>query len=350
MNNLKDVKVIIPALNPDQKLLKLLDGLKERGFEPPIVVNDGSNLECSRYFEAAQKEYGCTVLEHKKNKGKGRALKTAFSFIKEDNECRYAVTIDADGQHEPADVLRCIMAAKEPENNGKIIFGCRNFNESHVPAKSRMGNNSMHILMRFTYGMNLSDTQTGLRVFPAEYFQWLLEVEGERFEYETNMLIVMQGKEIPYGEVMIRTVYIEENKSSHFRPITDSLIIIRPFLKFLISSFGSSLVDLTAFTLLFWLLKDFSQQGAIWGATITARILSACCNYLLNRHRVFEQGNRKSPAKYMILCILQMCMSAALVTSLYGMVGAGATGIKIVVDVILFFISYQIQRNWVFSK
>lgn len=350
MNKLQDVSVIIPALNPDKKLLELLEKLEEQGFKPPLIVNDGSSPECETYFKTAEETYHCTVLKHEENKGKGRALKTAFSYLLKEQECSYAVTIDADGQHEPEDVLRCVLAAKEPEHRGSIIFGCRNFDEPHVPGKSRLGNKSMCLLMRFTCGMKLSDTQTGLRVFPKEYFSRLLETQGERFEYETNMLIDIQREKIPYDEVKIKTVYIEENKSSHFRPLADSLIIIRPFFKFLISSCGSSLVDLAAFSLLFWLMRKMPQREAIWIATVAARVLSACCNYALNRHRVFGQGSRKSPVKYLILCVVQMCMSAALVAAIYGLVGSGATLIKIVVDVCLFFLSYQIQREWVFSE
>lgn len=348
MNNLSDVRVIIPALNPDDKLLKLLEKLKEQGFEPPLLVNDGSKAECAHYFETAKEKYGCTVLVHEENKGKGRALKTAFSYLEKDEECRLAVTIDADGQHEPDDVLKCIQAAKESEN--EIIFGCRNFDEPQVPKKSRWGNKSMCLLMKFTCGMVLSDTQTGLRVFTKEYFARLLEIEGERFEYETNMLIDIQREKIPYGEVKIKTVYIEENKTSHFRPVADSLIIIRPFVKFLLSSGSSSLVDIGAFSVLFYLLKGLPERETIWVATVAARILSACCNYMLNRQMVFRKGNKKSPVKYLVLCVAQMCMSAVLVSVLYGIIGAGAPLIKIAVDVGLFFISYQIQREWVFAE
>lgn len=350
MNKLEDVSVVIPALNPDERLLGLLKELKKLGFLPPLLVNDGSKAECETYFKMAQEQYDCTVLVHEENKGKGRALKTAFAYLEKDTKCQYAVTIDADGQHTPEDVLKCILTAKEAENKGKIIFGCRDFSQPQVPAKSRMGNRSMCLLMRFTCGMTLSDTQTGLRVFPRQYFGKLLEVAGERFEYETNMLIDMQKEKIPYGEVKIQTVYLENNKSSHFRPVADSLVIIRPFLKFLVSSCGSSVIDLVAFSLLFWLLKGLPEREAIWGATVFARIISASCNYMLNRHRVFGTGSGKSPVKYMTLCIVQMCMSAALVAAIYGMVGAGATGIKIIVDICLFFLSYQIQREWVFAK
>lgn len=350
MNRLEDVRVVIPALNPDERLLELLEELKTLGFLPPILVNDGSKCECETYFKKAQEQYNCTVLVHEENKGKGQALKTAFSYLEKEDNCQYAVTIDADGQHKPQDVLRCVLSAKEPENKEKIIFGCRDFSQPQVPGKSRIGNRSMCLLMRFTCGMNLSDTQTGLRVFPRRYFEKMLRVEGERFEYETNMLIEIQKEKIPYGEVKIQTVYLENNKSSHFRPVADSLVIIRPFLKFLVSSCGSSVIDLVGFSVLFWLLKGFSQREAIWGATVLARVISASCNYMLNRHRVFGTGSGKSPVKYMTLCVVQMCMSAALVAAIYNIVGAGATGIKIVVDICLFFLSYQIQREWVFAK
>ena len=141
-----------------------------------LIVNDGSSPECETYFKTAEETYHCKVLKHEENKGKGRALKTAFSYLLKEKECSYAVTIDADGQHEPEDVLRCVLAAKEPEHRGSIIFGCRNFDEPHVPGKSRLGNKSMCMLMRFTCGMKLSDTQTGLRVFPKEYFLSLIHI------------------------------------------------------------------------------------------------------------------------------------------------------------------------------
>lgn len=342
--------MIIPALNPDEKLLELLEKLKAEGFLPPVLVNDGSSPACEMYFETAREKYQCTILEHEENKGKGRALKTAFSYLINDDQCKYAVTIDADGQHKPEDVLQCVLAAQQLENKGKIIFGCRNFDEPHVPAKSRIGNKSMCFLMRFTCGMMLSDTQTGLRVFPKKYLSKLLEIAGERFEYETNMLVDIQRENLPYDEVKIKTVYMQNNRSSHFRPIKDSLIIIRPFLNFLMSSIGSSMIDLVAFTLLFWLINGLPEREAIWIATIAARALSGGCNYMLNRHRVFGQGGRKSPVKYLTLCVLQMCMSAALVAAVYGMIGIGASFIKIVVDVCLFFLSYRIQREWVFSE
>lgn len=350
MSKLQNVKVVIPALNPDEKLLELLERLRALGFEAPLVVNDGSRKECRQYFEKARMVYGCTVLEHKENRGKGRGLKTAFSYIlQKEKECRYVVTIDADGQHEPEDVLRCVEAAREQKD--RILFGCRDFSQEQVPAKSRFGNRSMCLLMRFVCGMALSDTQTGLRVFPAVYLKQMLEVKGERFEYETNMLFEIRRERIPYGEVSIRTVYLEQNRSSHFRPVKDSLRIVMPFLKFISASVSSSLIDFGAFTLLFYLLEGrLSDKPAIWLATVAARVLSAVCNYTMNRRKVFGQGTGKAPVRYAVLCAGQMCLSALLVSLIYGLLKAGAPGIKVVVDVGLFFASYQIQREWVFRK
>ena len=109
--------------------------------------------------------------------------------------------------------------------------------------------------------MTISDTQTGLRAIPRQYLETLNAVKGDRFEYETNMLLAMKDNAIPFDEVKIRTVYIEENKSSHFHVIRDSWriykLILAHFFRYTISSIVSAVVDTGGFALFSHLFAAF---------------------------------------------------------------------------------------------
>ncbi|MBQ6614681.1 MAG: glycosyltransferase family 2 protein [Clostridia bacterium] len=201
------VSVIVPSLNPDEKLCNTIKSLLEVGFTDIICVNDGSREDCLKYFPPESENI--TRLTHEVNRGKGAALKTAFSYIVENRpDSIGAVTVDGDGQHAAKDVLACVE--QMVEDGDKIILGCRDFSLSHVPARSRFGNRLTSGVFRALCGLKISDTQTGLRAFPSAYYKDMLEVSGDRFEYETNMLLEMKARKIPYGEVKIDTVYIEE--------------------------------------------------------------------------------------------------------------------------------------------
>ena len=231
---LKNITVIIPSLNPDEKLQNTVNNLLSVGFTDIVCVNDGSREDCLGFFP--KESANVTRLTHEFNRGKGAALKTAFAYLLQRRPNSIgAVTVDGDGQHAAKDVLRCVeqmVADKE-----KIILGCRDFSEPHVPKRSRYGNRITSGVFKLLCGMKLSDTQTGLRAFPAKYYTDMLEISGDRFEYETNMLLEMKARKIPYGEVKIETVYIEENKTSHFRPFKDSYRIYSLIFKFTLGEF-----------------------------------------------------------------------------------------------------------------
>ena len=212
--------IVIPAYKPDEKLLALIRSLKEKTKASLLVVNDGSGADFEPIFEAVE-ALDCTLLVHPQNKGKGAALKTAFAYLKE--HCapeEIIVTADADGQHLPEDILRCMKEAEEhPE---ALVLGSRGFDGS-VPLRSRFGNSASRITFHLLMGKRVQDTQTGLRAFSAKFLDEMLAVPGARYEYEMQMLCRFAKKKLPIREVIIQTVYIEENKSSHFNPIRDAL-------------------------------------------------------------------------------------------------------------------------------
>lgn len=351
-----DLTIIIPSLNPDEKLIGTLNGILEQGFRKIVVVDDGSDAQHKKPFEYA-KEQGCTVLVHEVNKGKGRALKTAFEYCMK-QDCLGVITVDGDGQHAPEDIVRCGQELLRC-NNQQVILGCRDFSQEDVPFKSRYGNNITRFAFLALCGIKISDTQTGLRAIPGEFLQAMSEYKGERFEYETNMLLEMKSQGIPFSEVKIATIYLDENASTHFHPFRDSFKIYKIILKYSISSGASALLDLLVFYLALIVLEGMgmdttvnSGQAVLLG-TVVARVVSSLFNYAVNRKVVFKSASAGSFFRYYALCLVQMAASALLVAVLSGLFVTGKvakTVIKLIVDTGLFFVSFGIQREWVFKK
>ncbi len=352
MASYSSVAVIIPSLSPDEKLLALLDDLRKAAFETIVIVNDGSSDQYSSYFETARDSFGCTVLTHAVNQGKGRALKTAFNYLLNQPQVCHAVTVDADGQHRIADIISVARATLEHPDS--LIMGCRDFssNNQNIPARSRFGNRTTSRVLRWICGISLSDTQTGLRGFSPAGMRRFLATKGERFEYEMNMILDAKESEIPLHEVPIETVYIEENRTSHFNPLLDSMRIYAVFSKFILSSILSWIVDIGMFALLFWVWRLFQLRAdvGIVAAAYVARAVSAFVNYSVNKHRVFKSNDsgHGTLLRYAVLCVCQITVSAFLTKWLVSLFMFNATPIKIVVDILLFVISFRIQRGWVF--
>lgn len=355
MDSYYDIPVIIPSYEPDDKLIKLLEALEQAGISHVVVVDDGSGAQYETLFERAEEMDNCTVLHHAVNLGKGRALKTAFNHcLRVYGESPGCVSADSDGQHTPADILACMR--KLWENPQALILGCRDFDAPSVPARSSFGNKCTRKVFRYLLGLSVSDTQTGLRAIPALFMKELMQVKGERFEYETNMLIETKNLNIPILEVPVETVYIEENKTSHFNPIKDSVRIYLVFGKFLFSSLSSSVLDLLLFHILCMVLLPFGEEireiPYIVAATVGARVISAVYNFLINYRVVFKsKGNLAVTAgKYGLLAVCQMMCSAFLVNGLHGLIGGTEVLIKMPVDVFLFFASFVIQREFVYRR
>ena len=361
---MNDIAIIVPSLNPDKNLNMVVDGMTAAGFDKVIMVDDGSDEEHKAAFKKAMSEHpGCVLLTHEVNRGKGCAIKTAFSYILENMpEISGCITIDGDGQHTPED---CVRIADELKKDPDLLcFGCRDFDQEQVPLSNKIGNKITAWIFRAFFGMNISDAQTGLRGFPRKYLEQFLEVEGERYEYESNMLMYMSEKDIPFSEIKIQTVYSDDNSGSHFNKVKDSVRIYKPILKkatplkYVLSSAAGTVVDATAFTLFNSLFKGVSQ---IWLQTFLttglARIISAFTNYTLNYRWVFKSdaSKAKSAAKYLTTAIVQYAASYVLCTLVFGLaakagiVGFGRTLLKLCIDGVLFFISYQIQKRWVFK-
>ena len=225
----KSCVVLLPSLNPNEKFDQVIDGLREAGFEKIMIVDDGSDEQHQEHFIRAEAFPECTVLHHDGNKGKGRALKDGFiEVLKRFPDAEGVITIDGDGQHLTKDIIACGNRMLEEKN--KIVLGCRDFDLPGVPARSIAGNKTTSRMFR-VYGIRLSDTQTGLRAIPKRYLSRFSAIEGERFEYETNMLLKMKRQGIDFVEQAIETVYEDENAGSHYDTVKDSWRIFKIMLK-----------------------------------------------------------------------------------------------------------------------
>lgn len=362
--------IVMPVYNPDEKMTIFVDSLLEAGFDDIVMVNDGSREDTLTYFEQAAAHPEVTLLVHEVNGGKGKALKTAFSYLAANRQdVDMAITVDGDGQHNVDCINSCLAAADE--HPGTIILGGRDFADKNIPARSRVGNKISATVYRFAIGVKLNDTQTGLRVIPAKYFEPFSGIKGDRYEYETNMLVTIANLQAPYLEVPIETIYIDDNASSHFNPIKDSvkiyLVVLKNFFKFMISSILSWLVDIGLFTLLVYLLEGkltseinvfglFKLSTNVLVCTAAARVVSSIVNFIINRKTVFKSADNvaSTAVRYYILVICQLLASSILVdifaVDLLNVTGILETVVKCIVDICLFIASYGIQRGWVFKN
>lgn len=351
-----NVTLVIPSLDPDDKLVITVEEAIANGFSDIILIDDGSHEENKKYFRELDSHPEVTLLTHEVNRGKGAALKTAFSYFLENRSNSLGViTADGDGQHRISDIF---AAAREMTNGTPaVILGCRDFSLPHVPSRSRFGNKATSLVFRLFCGMKISDTQTGLRAIPREFLPTLITAKGTRYEYETNMLLMMSSYSIPYREVKIETVYYDNNEKSHFRPIRDSIRVYGLIFKYAISSIASSVVDLSAFFILSHTIFYHGTPEHIFFATFFARVISVIVNFSLNKKLVFDSrgGVGKTFFRYVCLAVPIMLSSAALVYVLshlnifHGIDAFIKTLIKLPVDVFLFLISFRVQQKWVFS-
>lgn len=345
-----DIVIIIPSYKPEREIMMEFIGKVKSNFKNIVIVDDGSGKEYRDFFNNLQNE-GIVVLRHYLNFGKGRGIKTAFNYVLNNYpDILGVVTADCDGQHYIEDIIKC--AEKLKENPEKLVIGYRNFDEKQVPFRSRFGNKITRGVFNTFVGIKITDTQSGLRAFGKNTMETFLRTAGERYEYETNMLIDCKEKDIEIAEVPISTVYIKNNSGSHFNPIKDSIIIYKLFAKYIISSLSSFIVDILLFTLFVSLLPKINLKGIteIVIATILARIISATYNFIINSKVVFKNQNKNSIIKYFILCILQMFISAFAVSALFDLIHINSTLIKVIVDTVIFIINFVIQREWVFKK
>lgn len=334
--------VLIPAYQPDARLPRLI--LELHRADPStkiVVVDDGSGQKFSDIFEAAATA-GAHVISYENNRGKGYALREGFTWIRDSagdsQEC--VVTADADGQHTLNDIFR---VGRTCTDSGTSVLGVREF-VGHVPARSRIGNTATSALFWLATGWKLKDTQTGLRAFPLALLPALLEVQGDRYEYELRVLLHLAKFRQPVTQISIETIYEAGNPTSHFRPLQDSARIWAPLLKFAASSGIATIIDYVLVLLL------NAVTGTLLFPVVAARLVSASVNFAMNR-RVFEAMGvplRRSAIRYAALAAAVVAGSYTMLAVLTG-IGMPLWIAKIIADTTMYLVSYSAQSRYVFA-
>lgn len=354
------VALVVPSFHPSRELLgPFIAGAVAQGFTRIIVVDDGSGPEYADVFDDVARRFGCLVLRHPVNRGKGRALKTAIEHIAaHEPTAEVVVTADSDGQHAPGDLVRVAERALDDLRLGRptVVLGVRTFEGDSIPPKSKWGNKATSAIVRLLFGRRLADTQTGLRAFPLEVAEKSALVVGERFDYEMNVLLWLLATRQSIDEVPIDTIYHDlANSVSHFRPVVDSTrvyaVIVRQFLKFSGASIASAVLDLAVYVLLLdYVFASDRMPSHIAIAVVVARIVSSVFNFSVNKWLVFHDTSAPVPsfARYAVLAAGILAVSALATTALSVISGGHVVWAKIVVDGTLFVASYVIQERWVF--
>lgn len=324
-------------------MLNLISSLKMETNDDIVVVDDGSGSDYEHIFYAAA-QLGCIVLHHPFNLGKGAALKTGFSYIKAHGEPEGVVCADCDGQHTVLDIMNVEAVTRTWHTH--IVLGARKF-VGHVPLRSRLGNTLTKSIFAFATGNRIDDTQTGLRGYPAGMLEWLCRVPGSRFEYELNILIDAGRDGYPICQIPISTVYDDNNRSSHFHPVIDSIRVYLPMVKFSGSSILSAVIDFIMLLLL------QTKTGNLLISVAGARACSSLFNYTCNKHFVFNRianNTIHSCLRYYSLAFGILGCNYLLLSALINLLGIPLVAAKIITETVLFAASYWTQKKYVFNQ
>ena len=334
--------VVIPAYRPSAGLIDLVRALAGR-VGPVVIVDDGSGPEFAETFRQAGVFDNVQLLRHAVNLGKGAALKTAFNHVLcAMPDAAGVVTADADGQHHPQDIEA--VAATLAKNPDALVLGARTFG-SDVPLRSRFGNIMTRGVMHALLGRRITDTQTGLRGIPAYLLPRLLRVESTGYEFELEMLIAAHQLSIPVVERPIRTIYEQGNKSSHFNPIVDSMKIYFILLRFGGVSLMTALLDNLVFIL------AVHRLGSVLASQVLGRFFAVIFNYSMVRSSVFYSRQRHKAVlpKYLALVVASGTCSYLGIQALSKPFGVPVVAAKLLVETVLFFVNFAIQRLFIFQ-
>lgn len=335
--------VLIPSLEPDARLVELVRDL--RGQEPRagvLVVDDGSGPAFDAAFDQVEAA-GATVLRLPVNHGKGHALKLGLRYVATEHPGQDVVSADCDGQHTVADIGAVAAALSAADD--ALVLGVREFT-GEVPWRSRFGNAFSRAAFALATRLRLTDTQTGLRGYPAGLLGWADAVPGDRFDYEQRVLLAATCDGVRVREVPVSTVYLEANRSSHFRPVLDSIRVLAPVARFLASSFLGFCLDTVA------LLVLFAATGSLLGSVLGARGLSGAVNFMVNRRWVFgdrRRSARTAAVQYAVLAGVLLAANFGMLTAFVGF-GLPVLLAKVVTEMLLLGASFTLQRRVVFAE
>ena len=333
---------LVPSYQPTDILFGLLEGLRCASSAPIVIVDDGSGADYAAVFERVRQMDGVTVLTNAVNLGKGAALKHGMNYILVHHpDCVGVVTADADGQHAAADILH--VAAALQDDPDRVMFGVRAF-DTEVPLRSRFGNTVSRHIYRFLIGIDLSDTQTGLRGIPRRLMEFCLAIRANRYEFETEQLVVIKSNRMSVREIPIQTIYFESNRDSHFRPLRDSARIYFVLLRYSIASVITEMADLAVFATV------MAASGDLVWSNVIGRLVALWVQFMLLQRFVFRlRGGAGTLAMYLGLVVVSGVISTALQLQIANLVPFPVAA-KVMAEVMVFVFNFLFLRDFVFGR
>ena len=354
-----DAVILIPALNPPASFPSYIQELKEQGFKRIVVVNDGSRTDKLPVFYRI-KRLGATVIDHPHNLGQGAALRTGFQYYLEQYQGQSdgVITLNADRQIPASDAAKIASSLHNEQTMGSfaLVVGTRNLEGRNVSDYDYRMGGVMKLLYHMLMGVRLNDPLSGVFGIPDLRVRQCLDIEGDGYAYATSM--TMSFEKIGFLQVPVSYANYEEGVEPAFRKVADTIRILftifKKFIFYSVTSLGASILDV----ILFGIFNSVTFRGnpmAIIYSTVCARVISASVNYLLTKRFVFHfksdsaQDTTRSAGQFFLLSAMQCICSALSVSAVKMLLGGSAVGIKVLVDAMLFFVSYKIQHKYIFK-
>jgi glycosyltransferase involved in cell wall biosynthesis len=213
------IAAVVPCYNAGTRLLPVLQHLL-KVVDTVWVVDDGSTDGAAENLQSLPVQ----VLAFPKNRGKGYALLEGFRAALAVETVKAVVVVDADGQHDPAEIPRLVDALRD--HDADLVIGARSFQEGRVPWRSRFGNRLTALIACVLLRRHIPDTQSGFRLHRRAFLEAVTtSIPGGRYETEMEILVKAVREHWKIVNVPIRTIYETGNPSSHFGPVRDSVRI-----------------------------------------------------------------------------------------------------------------------------
>ena len=336
--------LLIPAYNPEEKIIAVIKGLPKGVFDQVLIVNDGSNPKYLEIFNQLSMISNVNILEHETNQGKGAALKTGFSYIlKNAKNCLGVVTADADGQHLKKDIL-AIADCLKPEQR-ELTIGSRTF-DSDVPLRSHFGNKLTRIIMKFVFKIDLKDTQSGLRAIPYSLLPQLLKISFNRYEFEIEMLLAAKKNGYRFKEIEIDTIYENNNIASSFNPVIDSARIYFVLFRYILASLITAAVDYIVF------FVSYAFFPKIFFCTYAARLVALFVNFFILKKFVFHSKEKIViiGMKYLLIVGISGFISSVTIEYFHNVLNLNIVISKVSAELLFYVGIFIAQKEFVFKK
>jgi len=335
---------LVPAFNPGEVVIDVVKKTLSE-VDHVILVNDGSDARNTEILNQLDKSSAdISLLSHRGNFGKGFAIQSGLNLALQMG-FDHVIMLDSDGQHDPAEIQ--LFKDKLAERDCSFIIGTRT-QINKMPLKSKIGNISMSWAFKLITGKKLIDTQSGYRLLSRSFIKtFLASCKPGRYETEMKMLFLAAKTCDSLEQVAIKTIYIDDNRNSKFKPVQDSVRVLSSFMLFAGVGVLSFLLDYGLFLVL-----------TLWGgsyfldAHIISRIVSSSFNYLANKRYVFNnQSSVASTAfKYLLTALASLLLSSALLYLFVDNWQWSPVWAKPSAELLTFCINFFILKNFVFAE